>query len=223
MSGDPKNKKKARVCGMTPYSGPAWGFDLTASCPMSWRMKAEELRRAADVLWHVFLMDMKDVQEFSEIARSDPDPRRQLPYRPSVVDPFMLLAGLGIENALKGFLVARRPECVSRGKLRGKIITSHDLVRLAREAGVTLSDDEEQVCRLATSAVEGWGRYPIPRNMSKMKGEISVGGQAYAVYSALVDRLLGDLEREIHRWAEKPRKSGPSEESSLDTSGLGPG
>ncbi len=172
---------------MSSYSGPPWVFDMQGMS-LFWLEKAKELKRAAWLVWQGVQYDFNEVRRVAS-RDYDPDKDNSPQHLPSVMGPFVLLAALAIENLLKGLLVIDHPECVKDGKLRGEVITSHDLLRLAEEANVDLDEDEESFCELGTSAIEGWGRYPISKNVSKMMGKITVKGTAGEVFERLFDRL----------------------------------
>jgi hypothetical protein len=128
---------------MSSYSGPPWVFDMQGMS-LSWLEKAKELKRAACLVWQGVQYDFNELRR---VASRDYDPDRDNPpqYLPSVMGPFVLLAALAIENLLKGLLVIDHPEYVKHGKLRGEVITSHDLLRLAEEANIDLDEDEKVV------------------------------------------------------------------------------
>ncbi len=71
-----------------------------------------------------------------------------------------LLYGYALENLLKGIWIAKDPSLISGSKLNGKL-ASHDLVRLANQAGFALHVQEEPVAK-ALSKLSVWaGRYPV--------------------------------------------------------------
>ena len=153
-----------------------------------WLAKANELNRAAWLIWQGVQYDFNEVRR---VACRDYDPDKNIPLQhlPPVMDPFVFLAALAIENLLKGILVIAHPEYVKDGKLRGELISSHDLLRLAKEVNVDLNEDERSFCELGTSAIEGWGRYPISKNVGKMASQITVKGTVGEVFEQLFDRL----------------------------------
>ena len=94
------------------------------------------------------------------------------------------------------------PEHVEQGKLRRGVITKHDLIHLAKEARVTLSDEEHDLCELGSSAIVSWGRYPIPMNVNTMKSKITVNEHIYHVFDELFIRLSGCI---TNRFKKRPR------------------
>ena len=180
-----------KVGHMSPYSGPSDTFD-TLGKPFFWHSKAKQLKRAAWLVWQGVQHDFNESRRFALAYKNHhPDkgdpPQHQ--HLPPVMDPFVLLAALAIENLLKGVLVVDHPEYVKDGKLRGKIIRSHDLLILAKEANVDLDEDEKALCELGTSAIKGWGRYPISADVSKMTSMVAIKGTAGEVFEHLFDRL----------------------------------
>lgn len=172
---------------MVKYSGPPWMFDAAGMASL-WLAKANQLHRAAWLIWQAV---QNDFDEVGRAARHDYDfDRDGLPQNlPSVMEPFVFLASLAIENLLKGMLVIAHPEYVKDGKLHGEVITRHDLLRLAREVNVDLDADERSFCELGTSAIESWGRYPISKSVSKMMSQIIIKGTVGGVFEHLFDRL----------------------------------
>ena len=85
---------------------------------------------------------------------------------------YLLLAGLAIENALKGLLVAVDPSHINSGKL-SKVIQSHDIPTLASKLPeLKLSDAQLSLCRVLKEAIPYWGRYPIPRRHGNLTMEV---------------------------------------------------
>jgi len=87
---------------------------------------------------------------------------------------YMMLAGLALENLLKGIQIARDPRLVlpspsKRTALLASTLTRHLDLNLVRDAGVRLSPEEaDLVERLSVFVVWG-GRYPVPKDALAMK------------------------------------------------------
>lgn len=81
---------------------------------------------------------------------------------------YILLAGLALENALKGILILGNPSLVNQGHLHGSIKT-HDLLELARACpSLSLSDDDRHVLSVCQDAIPYWGRYPVPLRYAEL-------------------------------------------------------
>jgi hypothetical protein len=107
---------------------------------------------------------------------------------------YFLLAGLCIENLLKGMIVSTHPEYVKEGGKLGHSLTSHDLEQLARVAGVhpDLNAEEREVLEKAGTAVVYWGRYHIPRDCQQIENQWGWEDKHFQAFDAL-----------YRRWAEK--------------------
>jgi len=191
---------KKKVGDMSSYSGPNWVYDMLGM-PFFWQGGADELRRAAGLVWCGVQQDFWEVKR---VASEDYDPEKDAPLQhpPSVMSCFVFLAALSIENLFKGLIVIDHPEYVEQGKLRGDVITKHDLILLANEARVTLSDEERDLCELGSSAIVSWGRYPIPRNVSEMKSKITVNERICQVFDELFIRMSECI---TNRFKKRPR------------------
>lgn len=81
----------------------------------------------------------------------------------------MMLLGQAVEVAAKGLLVAQDPEkWIDEARPErpfGWGRWGHDIARLLREAGVTLTPDEERVADLLRNFIQWGGRYPAPTNL----------------------------------------------------------
>jgi hypothetical protein len=126
---------------------PGWSFDLLAT-PIFWTSKAKELHRMVCLGFSVWQEDTEAIRKWVSNHVAD-----QYEHKPPTLTVAFFLAALAIENLLKGNLIMTRPECVSSGRLRGAIITSHDLLAIARETGISFSTDEEDFFELDEARV----------------------------------------------------------------------
>jgi hypothetical protein len=83
---------------------------------------------------------------------------------------------------------------VSSGRLRGAIITSHDLLAIARETGISFSTDEEDFFELGTHAIIWFGRYHLAKSVSETASKIVVKDKAFSVYEPLYMKLLERID-----------------------------
>jgi hypothetical protein len=75
-----------------------------------------------------------------------------------IVPPVLMLAGFAVENLVKGRMaIGVNPS----GRLPEKFKT-HDLLALARQAGIQFDETEEDLLKMLTVAAEWHGRYPVP-------------------------------------------------------------
>jgi hypothetical protein len=141
-----------------------------AQRPASWLLTAERLREGAEaILTHeqafevpYFQAHSAAVQEAMAIAYSEgndsgvADIGARAPNYPAA----QLLYGYALENLLKGIWIAKDPSLISTRKLNRKL-ASHDLVKLAKQAGFVLHIQEDPVAE-ALSQLSVWaGRYPV--------------------------------------------------------------
>ncbi|UGA49049.1 hypothetical protein HU230_0043350 (plasmid) [Bradyrhizobium quebecense] len=141
-----------------------------AQSPAIWLLTAERLRDGAEaILTHeqafevsYFQAHSAAVQEAMAIAYSEgndsgvADIKARAPNYPAA----QLLYGYALENLLKGIWVAKDPSLISSGKLNRKL-ASHDVVKLAKQAGFVLHTQEVPVAQ-ALSRLSVWaGRYPV--------------------------------------------------------------
>lgn len=99
---------------------------------------------------------------------------------------YLLLAGLALENVLKGIMVALDPSLVATGTL-SRCLHTHQLDRLAESIpDLDLTTPEAKLLQVCQSAVPYWGRYPIPLSVKRLQP------------AETADRKLRDCFRELH-------------------------
>ncbi|HYZ77947.1 MAG TPA: hypothetical protein VE596_11300 [Gaiellaceae bacterium] len=195
---------------------PEWlgGIVAGARNPHNWHSSAEELKRASDLLRSTWFAEVLSQHErfqaymAGELAR---------PWEPWVGGPAMTLAAFAIENVLKGLLIASNPALVQPSMdqpeiLFGAAIRSHNLLRLADDAGVDLSHEEKTLLERLTEFAQWAGRYRFPvraRDAAPRPGAEG-GGSSFTsdwfpTLDAFFTRLLDDLEdagRQLDRQRE---------------------
>lgn len=167
---------------------PNWSYDLQGS-PIFWIPKAQELHRMVELGLNAWQGDVQRIRGMVSGA---------VPAN-TVIDPPTLtvsffLAALAIENLLKAILVRQKPESISDGKFREKVISSHDLLKIANEASILLDPDEQDFCELATEAIDNFGRYHLGKNMGESPTKVKVKESAFAVYEKFYQRLVDDIK-----------------------------
>lgn len=126
--------------------------------PFMWGHKAQQLHCAALLLVpHMLTMVHRITARIQAGMDEDFDALRD---EAEVHYQFFLLAAFALENSLKGLIVNLHPGALSGGRLP-RFLGTHDLLALAKRAGVTLDTQEQDFCVMATSASTKWGRYPI--------------------------------------------------------------
>jgi hypothetical protein len=145
----------------TPF--PPDRFEQIAVNHAKWRSVASHLMGTAVLIWPAIERGFADFMD--ERTRSQGE--EGLRHR----GPFYVLAGLSIENLLKAVIIqarsARGEPIIAGKKLVGDLKT-HDLVLLARRAGIEVSKVEEDLLVRLKQYVTWAGRYPIPLHESEV-------------------------------------------------------
>lgn len=120
-----------------------------AKVPFVWFMDGERLRRSYKIL----------------SDRANESFGNENYYSP--IGPALMLAGYALENIFKGILVKNDCEGAfdAKGKFKHK---SHDLLVLAQNANILLSDEEKELLEILTHSTVSSGRYPIPLYYDEM-------------------------------------------------------
>jgi hypothetical protein len=130
------------------------------------------------------------------------DERREIFEEAFAYNPrHVMLAGYAIENLLKGLLVAVQPErwvFEHRDKLLSWPSGGHDLVQLAKEASVSLTEKEEQLLDRIEVYVLWAGRYPVALNAQAMRSRDAMGVEGPAPWSGDYDHQVDELYHRLH-------------------------
>jgi hypothetical protein len=177
-----------------------------AGNPAAWLASAESLWRAASAVRREWEEDMRRLRE-AGFRREAAGPAGWLAFlndtqlRPMVGQVFMLLAGLAVENLLKGLAVARKPELVQPRSNNPRRLfdwagSGHVSRRLAQEAGVDLTDAEARVVDRLEVFTRWGGRYPVPLDaleIAPREGETSApaswSSDDFPILESLYERL----------------------------------
>lgn len=166
---------------------PTWAFDLLGTT-VFWLGKAEELDRMVKMGFDAWLEDVQTIREYV-----NSDGKGELKHPPRTLTVSFFLASLAIENLLKAVLVREHPEYIQGGKFRGKFISSHNLMDIARDAAIELTNDEQDLCELGTECILSFGRYHTGKSVSDSPSKITVKQTAFAIYEDLFNRLHRDV------------------------------
>ncbi|WP_148209853.1 hypothetical protein [Azorhizobium caulinodans] len=108
-----------------------------------------------------------------------------------------MLSGFAMENALKGIIYARNPEFVDAGKLK-RVVTNHDLVKLAQTARFECQNLEGRALEMLTKVIEWAGRYPVALIAERQNFDISMVSWGFSpVVDLCLARMIEELERLI--------------------------
>lgn len=123
-----------------------------ASSQISWVLTADELLRSFSLLARQAEVDARKLFE---------DRRGSPVYVPQVSSVALMIGALAIENLLKGIRVEQIQQVFDQ---RGRfILATHDLLRLADDAQVSLSEEDRILLERLQEFSTWGGRYPVPK------------------------------------------------------------
>ena len=137
-------------------------FKVKGNNAVFWLLAAQRLKRSGDLVFDAYADDLE------KLVKGVSHDELQNLHNLEIVGCAMLLYGLSIENVAKGLIAKANPPAVVNGKLRKWSGSGHNQKELLKEAGVTLSPQEEDLVTRLTAFVEWAGRYPIPKDVENM-------------------------------------------------------
>lgn len=150
-------------------------FEAQRANPDAWVIHARRLKLVADAIGELVSRDLEKL-----VAAPAPGGVIEAPY--SMLGPeYLLLAGLAIENLLKGIQIKRHGEHAK--------YETHNLRQLLSGTGIALSDAENLMVDRLTAFVTWAGRYPIPRRSSDMELTRGTFGDDPETFRQLFARL----------------------------------
>ena len=158
-------------------------YRLACTQPYLWMCKAQEVRRAADILWDQF------VREITAFTKGEDTGE---PFFGQVA---LMLYGLALENMLKAGLASMGVAAHPNGNFSQK---SHDLMALSKEFNVEWNLNEAELLFRLQEFIEWAGRYPIPLSKEGLyPREFSDGscGGHLGVSTGDATRVIALLER----------------------------
>ncbi|SFJ35842.1 hypothetical protein SAMN04488082_102410 [Desulfomicrobium apsheronum] len=152
--------------------------------PMHWISKGMRLKRDADIFYNanesvrVFIVSELERANFkfsrfyrwqlhdgiNKILSNNQDS-----YLPDF-DTYYLLVHLSLENLFKGIWLDKFPNNIGFSKLPDALNT-HNLIRLAKDIELELSEQEKLVLSKLMELFLGYGRYPIKNRAKEAAGE----------------------------------------------------
>lgn len=149
-----------------------------------WKLQAESFRKAAGVLAIILNQEFNQGPRMGQISIG-------------VSDPYILMIGFAIENLLKAILLHRHPELIQGDKLIGKHFSNHNLREVAKDAQITLTENEDRLCDICSIYIEGRGRYPIPKRTSKKIQQMHLNFRLISMtFNTLYGRLSDLMDQE---------------------------
>ncbi len=143
-------------------------YKQLAEDPERWMSSARSLLAASEELWVSVEADLSTRQspvangggDHADVAESHSAGKPFLQH----AAVFLMIAGFAIENALKALRVKQAKPGLTAARTSGvvsKDLLTHDLRRLATEAGVTLSPAENALLERLQAYLTWAGRYPV--------------------------------------------------------------
>jgi hypothetical protein len=161
--------------------------------PEGWLEYAEELHDCAEVLWQNEARSIRVGVVVDDRGRVVGDKGRIS----GVSRTYLLLAGLALENVIKGLLVSADASHINTGALSPQL-KSHNIPRLiANISDLDISQNEMAFCRLVSAVIPYWGRYPIPLTKCQLMPEVGLTEGDRSTFLDLFGRLAHRLYWEI--------------------------
>lgn len=157
--------------------------------PHSWLLVADELYEQARVLYRSRGLSRM-------VMRNSPTGMNS--YDLSNRSSF-LLAGLSLENFIKGHLVYENPSWIANGRL-AKDLRSHSLTTLAERSTKLPWPKKGRTTLLALeSGINSWARYPCPLNVEAFTDSLSFDELLWEKYLKLAERYKRSLTSLVQR------------------------
>ena len=163
-------------------------YHLLGNSPSAWRRHGNGMVAAVRVLLDAF---------HEATGARDPSQRLQTQYDPHHTQlTVQMLSAMAIECLLKGIIAKSKP-IVENGRLVSR--GGHNLITLAKEAGIDLSPRESLLLKRYTLNNSWPTRYPVPQKESQMSAPIAQlaqfgFGDDEEVTAQLMKRLNNELD-----------------------------
>jgi len=149
-------------------------FDYFVRAPLQWLIKGQTLRRAAAKLFERY---QEAYSSLDELDGAPIDEAATVMADLELYQPPAMLAGFSLEVTIKALIVAKHPDRIQPGMkgkdwTAGKTNNGHDLVALARSAGIDTVDAD--FLNLLTQFSIWKGRYPSTLEGTPMYGRQSL-------------------------------------------------
>ncbi len=174
-----------------------------AENPERWMSSARNLLAASDRLWLSVQADLtgrqaspsQDAGDHADVAQSHDGPREPFLQHAAV---YLMLAGFAVENALKAVRVKQEQAGVTKAKpgvmAISKGLLTHDLRRLAGDAGLSLSSAERNLLERLQAYLMWAGRYPVAATAQGQAAVQVIWGSD----QAFIAKFFGRIESSFH-------------------------
>jgi hypothetical protein len=173
-------------------------FESDATNPRSWQEEAQGLACAPNTLMWIVSEDPR-AHDFNTS-----------PYLR--IKSILFLYAAATENLVKAVWIARGGAPLAHGVLT-KDLSTHNLRRLARQAGITLSTSDDGLLSLVQQLIES-GKYPISKSSEQ---QLRLPGFGLRSCAASILALLQRLEDELAATVRPPQKCRPVDYAALGT------
>jgi hypothetical protein len=154
-------------------------FDSALRSPYAWRYKGLQLLRSGRVILEKSAAAQPIAEALLNSGQTEFSGEEGAPlYEYQLYDIGFFLVALAIENLLKGLWVGRNPERINQiTKMQTDLpeITTHQLVKVAKAAGMILSVEEESLLDDLSQIILWYGRYSAPSNVNDYKSHFASG------------------------------------------------
>jgi hypothetical protein len=172
-------------------------FVLRAGSSAQWQGAARSLKDCADL---VFRVHLAAVQSVMSGGLTQP-----VVAHLSTGRVFFLLAGLAIENLVKGLIVQRTHVKINRRSLPREL-RGHGIAARLRRLDIKLSSDEEKLVRRLEIAVSWAGRYPVPLDAARMLGTGTItrvtDAEEFGAFYQRLEALLSTTPPGSRHWIQ---------------------
>jgi hypothetical protein len=154
-------------------------FDSALCSPYAWRHKGLQLLQSGIVILEKSAAAQPIAEALLSSGQTEFSAEERAPlYEYQLYDIGFFLVALAIENLLKGLWVGRNPERINQiTKMQTDLpeITTHQLVKVAKAAGMILSVEEESLLDDLSKIILWYGRYSAPSNVNDYKSHFASG------------------------------------------------
>jgi len=159
-----------------------FAFLAASQWPLSWIMPARRHKRAADALYEIahnayerdrerLLAKIKAGSLHRSGSRTLEGQELEDFYDGELLSDYFILTGYALECIFKGYLLGILPDLVKDEKRLDKTITTHDLVQLCHDCGMSISTEEQEVLEFMTLQVV-WRKYAGPLRVKDMPSPV---------------------------------------------------
>jgi hypothetical protein len=154
--------------------------------PHFWKQKADEQKRAAEILWPHAEKDLDDILE----SVRNPEKEDQLPVM--LFGIFFSHLGFSTECLFKGLIIKNNPNLIQNGKMSKSLVT-HDLLELAQLAKFHLTRNEYIFINQAFPYMISESRYPIYKEVEPSRTSMELGGHCKEVFEGIYAKIAPQL------------------------------